>query len=451
MLSSGGRCRKRLCAFFATQHVVIFEPDEKQFYRYEPKSGLYLAETRAEIRQCFIKLIQHCARRWTGYRPMVELCAEHYVRGTLALMEGAYCRRDFFNQPLPIVHLANCVLDFSSGSLEVCDFSPDYRSRNASPIRYDPDARAPKFKQAMLSHLQEDDQRLIQKHAGQCLLGFNITQTFLLLDGASNSSKSTLVLLLAGLIGENNCGQLRTWLLERPFETARFVGKTLLTGIDAKINFLSHQSASMIKALIGGDRFDTERKGSTRYSSFEGTFNLIVTANELPPANLQGDEDAWRRRVLRVHYDKPFEGKSVYKFYRKLLKEEGSGILNWAVEGLQNLLEDIVETGQIKLSERQRELVNDFLLQSDSLRVFLRSELVGSKGSDLSVEEITHHYIDYCVERHWNHLSIRTIEKALPDLMRQLWATHRSNDIQCRVYLPRGRRAETKENRASVF
>lgn len=60
----------------------------------------------------------------------------------------------------------------------------------------------------------------------------NLPQRLLILDGKPNTGKSTLVLILQALIGEENVCQLRTECLAERFELNRFRGKTLLIGCD---------------------------------------------------------------------------------------------------------------------------------------------------------------------------------------------------------------------------
>ena len=82
-----------------------------------------------------------------------------------------------------------------------------------------------------------------------------------------------------------------------------------------------------------------------------------------------------------------------------LIREEGPGILNWMLEGLQLLLKDIEETGTIRLTDRQKGIVDSLLAESDSLRWFLTNRVRRQDGSDLTVNEIVQAYAGYCPER----------------------------------------------------
>jgi len=104
----------------------------------------------------------------------------------------------------------------------------------------------------------------VQQYCGQCLLGRNLTQRILLLDGVAEASKGALVLIAAGIVGRENIYELRTKHLDGRFEIGRMIGKTLLLGSDVKADFLSSEGASRLKALVGGDVLEVERKTSNK-------------------------------------------------------------------------------------------------------------------------------------------------------------------------------------------
>jgi putative DNA primase/helicase len=90
------------------------------------------------------------------------------------------------------------VLDLRNGSINLLPFSPSLISRNRSPINYKTGADCPLFKDKLLSHLPADDQLLLQKYSGQCLLGRNLSQRFVILNGVGGASKGAFVLIGCG-------------------------------------------------------------------------------------------------------------------------------------------------------------------------------------------------------------------------------------------------------------
>jgi phage/plasmid-associated DNA primase len=208
----------------------------------------------------------------------------------------------------------------------------------------------PKFHGSVLRSLEPDDRELIQKYGGQCLLGRNLTQRILILDGVANASKGAFGQTTRGVIGPSNCYELRTEHLAERLEIGRMTGKTLLLGADVRADFLSTKGANRLKALVGGDTLEAERKGSNKQYSIDGIFNVIITAISQLRVRLEGDLGAWERRISIVQYDRPYEGKKIPDVHRLLLETEATGILNFYIEGAQKLLREINELGDTVLA-----------------------------------------------------------------------------------------------------
>src|SRR5262249_45988051 len=273
---------------------------------------------------------------------------------------------------------------------------------------------------------------LLQKYAGLCLLGENLVQRMLILDGESARGKTQLANVIQAVVGRENVTQLRTkWLAER-FETYRFLRKTLLIGVDVEPDFLSTKGASVLKGLVGGDWFDAEQKLGTGSFPMQGNFCVIVTSNARLRVRLHGDINAWRRRLLIVRYEAPPPRKIIPDFGALLVCEEGPGILNWCIAGSGMVLDDIgtSSNGDIALTERQRQIVDSLLAESDSLRFFLREHVERVEGADLSISEIVEAYAAFCPEMGWRAMPITAVYGSLEGLMLELFQVAKSHSVK---------------------
>ena len=318
------------------EHIELYEPDEKCFYRYDHKSGLYEPISVDIIKKEISDRILAASRQ--DNQPSLEKKREDTtLNSIIGQLKGIAERRGcFIKKEKTFVHLANGVLILSeNGGFVKKNFSPDFYSRNQSPIVYDPNARCDRFlKELLLPAVSTDDALLIQKYMGQCLLGDNLIQRFLILDGLAGRGKTQLALVIQNLIGLINVIQLRTNLLNERFELYRFRKKSLLIGVDVPGTFLSEKSAQVIKGLVGGDMFSPERKGSPEDFQIKGNYCVVITSNSRLHIKLEGDHSAWERRLSIVRYEAPPPLKKIPDFADLLIKEEGSGILNFALEGL---------------------------------------------------------------------------------------------------------------------
>ena len=411
-------------------HTELFEPHERLFYRYDPATGLFATLTIDCIKGEIGEAILEAGRKRCP--ALIRARTDNRLTAIIGHLRGIAEERDAFAaERRRFIHLANGVLEIdASGNFALRPFSAKYRSRNQSPFAYNENATCPRFIGELIEPaVSREDALLIQKHAGLCLLGHNLIQRLLILDGEAGRGKTQLAVALQHLVGLANVTQLRTAHLAERFELFRFLRKTLLVGADVPANFLETAGASVLKSLVGGDILDAEQKGSNACFPFHGTFNVLITSNARLKVRLEGDVGAWRRRLLIVRYEAPPPKVKIPDFGKKLVEAEGSGILNWALQGLQALLRDVNETGDVRLTPRQSNMVDALLLESDSLRHFLNIAVRRKSGSDLTATEIVERYAEYCPTQGWVALPITVVQRQLESLMLELFATVKVNDI----------------------
>jgi phage/plasmid-associated DNA primase len=415
---------------YSSENIALYEPDEQAFYRYDPQTGLYGVESADVIKQAVSARLLQTAREVEDLGLLETFRTNATLNAITAQLRGIIEHRGAFARKQRIVHLANGVIRFGGPSPEFVPFSPDFRSRNRSPIPFIADARCPRFLGELVGPaVHPEDVLLLQKMAGQFLLGENLCQRLVILDGLAERGKSTYAIVTQGLVGIANVTQLRTQHLHERFELFKYLRRTLLIGVDVDAGFLSCKGAPVIKGLVGADWFDAEQKGGTGSFQFQGKFNILMTSNARLRVRLQGDVGAWRRRLLIVRYEGPPPSKKIPNFADQLLQDEGSGILNWALEGLELLLQDLEETGSIRLTDRQRGIVDSLLAESDSVREFLKARVRSEQGSVLTSDELSRAYAQYCRGREWEVLPQTMVTRELSVLMPELFGTTNSHSI----------------------
>ena len=434
-LSKDGAVTALNQAFWAslhqTEHIQLFEPDERAFYRYNPESGLYYIISEDVIKQEITSRILDISRQ-QGLPSLERKRTNSNLNHVVAQLKGISEKKNAFRRGNKFVHLANGVIVFKdTGEADFCSFSPDFYSRNQCPIPFNSSATCERFFNELLyPAVTPDDAVLLQKYTGLCLLGNNLIQKLLILDGKPGRGKSTLALIIQSLIGQVNVTELRTRHLNDRFELFRYLKKNLLVGVDVPGQFLSEKGAYVIKGLVGGDWFDAEQKCGTGSFPFQGNFCILITSNSRLQVRLDGDTGAWKRRLLIIRFEAPAPAKKIPDFKDVLIREEGSGILNWALQGLGMLLKDIEAHGDIQLTEAQDKIINILLAESDSLRHFLVENVVQDENADLSTTEIVETYAEYCPVKGWNPKPITVIYRELESLMLELFGTSKSHSIK---------------------
>jgi P4 family phage/plasmid primase-like protien len=422
-------------AYWAGLHAqetkILFEKDEKVFYEYRADSGLFDVETEDSIRSKISNRMLEASRQANVF-DLQKKRTSRTLSSVVGHLRGIVEQAHPFAQRQPFIHLANGVLVFDSAEAELRAFSPEFRSRNRSPIAFDVSAKCERFlSELVVPAVHPEDVELLQKFAGMFLLGYNRAQRLLILDGEAGRGKTQFANVMQGLVGMANVTQLRTKHLAERFEMFRYIKRTLLVGVDVEADFLSTKGAAVLKGLVGGDWFDAEQKGGTGSFQMQGTFNVAITSNARLHVRLQGDVGAWRRRLNIVRYEAPPPAQKINDFGAYLLRTEGSGILNWALLGAQKILSEIPdEGGDFKMTERQRNVVDSLLAESDSLRHFLRERVEANTYGDVTVTEMVEAYAAYCPERHWQPMPVTEVHNKLEGLMLELFGVTKSHDIK---------------------
>lgn len=408
---------------------VLFEPTERAFYRYSAETGLWGKVTDDSIREELSAGILDFGREHD--LRLESKVTTSRTSAVLQALRGIAERRDAFARQADVVHVENGTIRFApDGAVTLGDFRPQDYSRNRSPVRFEPDAECPRFLGEFLATaLPADDINLLQRCAGLAVAGVNPAQRIVILDGEAATGKSTFATIIQRIVGVENCAQLRTDLLFQRFEIFRFVGKTLLLAPDTPGNFLNRPSASALKALVGGDPLTAEAKGSNAVFTLDGNFNVMITSNSRLRVRLDGDASAWRRRLIIVRFEKARPSRRIPNFADVLLRSEGPGILRWCLAGLLRAREEIAETGDLALSDRQKERVDALLCESDSVRRFVQ-ECVAPGDGDLATYEAIEAYFRFCADCDWTPQAGRIVERDLPDLLLELWGTSKNHHVE---------------------
>ena len=400
------------------ENPIVYLTGENRFYEYDPAIGIFVFLPEPIFGERISQRLLRCSSDSEGVddsRLKFKLRDSARTKGVVERARGVLCVPDNYFRPdeADFIACANGMLRLQD--LQLLPFSPAYRRRNKLGVAYIAEATCPTFLETLLSPaLDADDLDLLQRWCGQALTGINFGQRIMMISGTAGSGKGTLIRILRAIIGGRNVGSLRPRHLADRFEIGRHLDKTLLYGADVSENFLSVEGASALKSLTGGDPVTAERKGSNATPELVCRFNVVVTANMLPTIKLEGDVEAWRRRLLVLIFGNEQPEVPIFDLPDRIIEQEGSGVLNWMLEGQRR---GIVEGWRFPLTPRQQARVNSLLAESDSEGEFVRLCLVRDPEAVLTVEAAYVRYVEFCQENDWREYSRRKFGVLLNSLV----------------------------------
>ncbi len=387
----------------------------KVFFHYQDSSGVWERADISEIKTRAGELALDLLRQERWIFEKAKLSNENFRRSVVEDLKGRTATEFPTSMPNQL-HVRNGMIDVEDRKVFLKQFNPSALSQHALPVEYDPSAKCPKFLYTLLGGLTSSEKLLVQKMAGCFLFGQNPAQKILFISGEAGSGKSCLLECFQYLVGYTGAAELRIEQLSERFETHRYIGKRFLYCDDAKINLLQGKNSEILKKLTGGTMIDVERKNSTEELYVRGDFPILFTSNTSLALKLNGDVDAWRRRILILNF-KPCTKKRIPNFAKTLFEEEGSGILNWALDGWALLQEDLNTSGLFQITKDQQKMVDDVLMESESLKVFVDKAIVSKTGEFLIAEDVVSEYEKFCDDAGWTHINRTKVMRELPFLI----------------------------------
>ncbi len=407
---------------FAEEGKVLFDPKKGSFLKYSESSGLWTSVMEYNLKG-ELSLFLRAVAREHGLPDFARTIKPALLNSILSMIQNvAIVPESTVDKSMFAV--ANGVLDLSSGAAVLRDSGSGFMFTTGCPYKYDDTATCPKFESMLKGALNEDDIRLIQRYFGSVILGANQSHGILVLTGTAGGGKSTLVTILEGIIGLENVAYLRASHLSGRFEFSGFKGKRLLAGKDVPGDTLTSNGAKLMKCLTGGDLLESETKYVAGKDMLRGDFHVILASNSRLKIAFDGDEDAWRRRLLVVEYTGEKPKNVVPNLASQLLKEEGSGILSWLVRGAEAFLKS-----GFQLSASQNAKIDAVIAESQTVTEFVRKRLKMDKNSQVAVQEITKDYFGFCSDNGWIPLTDRQLHLELPKVMKKVHGVVKSHDV----------------------
>ncbi len=324
----------------------------------------------------------------------------HYINETVERIRiDNYIPEEKFNNPDNKIVVENGVLDLETKELE--DHTPEYIHITKIPWEYNPDADCPKIEKFISEIVEDEDVKIIQEMFGYCLLkDYPIAEGFMLLGQGANG-KSTLLNLLEKFLGEENVASPALQeILNNRFAKIDLFGK--LANIHADLSNKELRNTGTFKMLTGGDTIRAEKKHQDPIK-FKNYAKLVYSANQLPETT--DNTEAFYRRWIIIQFPYKFVEKEEIKEdsnkYKEknanildeiLTEEEMSGLLNWALEGLERLQEN----GKFSISENLEEIKQIWKERTAPTPAFINKYLEKQNGYYLIKDDIYEFYKDFC-------------------------------------------------------
>lgn len=270
-----------------------------------------------------------------------------------------------------MICVENGVLNPMTGELH--PHAIDDRLTFSLPVEWDPEADAPRFLaflEAIWGMEKDYQQRLrfIQQWFGYLLYNSCKFEKFLWLEGRGANGKSVLLKIMAALVGEENTSYVMLERLSKSAARAELEGKLL--NIASEMSANATMADGYLKQFTSGEPVEADKKYRDSVS-FVPRVKMACSTNTLP--RLLDRSDGFARRAVIISFNRQFaEHERDVDLADKIIGEELSGILAFAVKGLRMLLDQ----GGFTVPQSSLDMVKDYRTSSDGVAMFVDEHLV---------------------------------------------------------------------------
>lgn len=277
---------------------------------------------------------------------------------------------------------------------------PENYLTSGIPYDFDKNARAFSWMN-FLNDLHPDIVSFVQEYAGYCMTTETKYEVAVWLYGPPGCGKSTLIAGILTMLG-NRAGLLGLHDIEKnQFALENLPGKTMVYSTEQPADYMS--ATHILNALISGESVTVNRKYKKAFELYPQA-KIMWAMNDMPRVG-----DANNGIFRRIHVI-PFH-KLTHAANPTLKEEialEGSGILLWALEGLERLR----MRGRFAVPQIISDASNRFKLDNDVPQMFVRECCEINATYETNSNDLYISYRDWCFKNGYKAMSSNTVSRA---------------------------------------
>ena len=312
-----------------------------------------------------------------------------------------YCYIEPPKPDIDKIHLNNGTLSRDENGLFTVWSEEKEFCLNRINANYNPNAPQPKvFTEYLNTVFNEDDKLTLQQYCGYCLLPTTVMQKALTVIGDGGEGKSVLGTILNEIIGESNCYNASVRDLEEAFGVANVENKLLY--IDDDVSEKALTNSGVFKSLVTNKNTIEAKKKFQQSNPIRSYIRFICFGN-FALQSLYDTSDGFFRRLLVLRVKPKDKNRIDNPFIdREIIDNEAEGVLNWLVQGLNEVIK---RNFNIYTSERTEAESEKIKHENDSVLAFLQSDFIAIR-EDLKIHTTTLYklYCDFCEENAYNKL-----------------------------------------------
>lgn len=323
-----------------------------------------------------------------------------------------------------LINLHNGTFEISAEESKLREHRKEDFITYVLPFSYDINAKAYLYHKYLNRVLPDESSQQILKEFHGYIFTRNLKlEKALVLYGSGKNGKSVQFEVTNALLGQYNVSTKTLKDLSNQDS-----GADNLASLDGKlVNYGSeisaqHMDFDLLKRLISGEPVSVRRKYQSSFD-LQDYCKFIFNANKLP-MQIENTEAYFRRFLIIPYNCEILENEIDPDLHRKIIKSELSGIFNWAVQGLN----DILKNKKFSECKAAKEALNTYRKESNSVAMMFDDDeyyLDRSENNFIPTISLYNTYKRYCTESKLRALTRNEFGK---ELIRLGFKKHRTGN-----------------------
>ena len=291
---------------------------------------------------------------------------------------------------------------------------PSHGNKYILPVCYSKNAECNRWMQFLEEVVPDEESRsLLQEFVGAMLVPNSVLnpQKTVILVGRGRNGKSTFANTIAWLIGKENIASLRFDELHG-FKLSLLVGK--IANIASEITTGKFVETAVWKQLISGDWIVVNRKYKDPII-YRAEAKHLYTVNDLP--RVADTSEGFFRRVIIVPFPVQIPEEKIDPFLEKELVKELSGILLWALQGLERVW---VNRGMLTLTENVKRHVEEYRYEQNPVMMWLEEEVEPAEEAVTPVDNLYKNFKNWTRENGYGLMSKTHFARELRNVIEEV-------------------------------
>ena len=337
-----------------------------------------------------------------------DSCTTYYSKEIIEITKDLTVRdRDDFRVDVDLINLNNGIWDIKNKILLSHD--PQYLFFTKIPVDYNPSVDCPIIKGYLFDVLETEEISIIQEWFGYSLYREYHIKKAIIFVGDGDTGKTTLINLFYSFLGSKNiAGVSLQKMSSDKFACANLYNKHINLYDD--LSFKDIKDNGSFKIATGGGYISAEKKFGDQFL-FKNYAKLAFACNKIPDVKDSNDE-AYFNRWIVIEFNRVIEEENKDKQLgnRMATSEELSGLLNFALEGLDRLLKNQsfsydMDTNETKLA---------MMRSGSSIARFAFDSLEEVNGEWISKDDMYQAFVNYTQINKIPATSMKTFGGRLP-------------------------------------